>query len=89
MIGGGANSYNVTLWNLTTGNVILTMSGHTNGVLSIKTINNQTIASSSFDHTIKIWNITQGTCIYTLTAHTNTVGGIEFLSTGYLVSSKN
>ncbi|RNA02788.1 serine threonine kinase [Brachionus plicatilis] len=52
---------------------IKTLTGHTDSVLCLLTIDQNTIASGSEDKTIKIWNIKNSYCIKTLTGHTDSV----------------
>ncbi|HEY9643535.1 MAG TPA: serine/threonine-protein kinase [Coleofasciculaceae cyanobacterium] len=47
---------NVKLWNLQTGKLLRTYEGHTDKVVTVAFINNQTIASGSLDKTIRIWD---------------------------------
>jgi WD40 repeat protein len=46
----------VKIWDLISGKLIRTLSGHTDYVLSLARLNNNTLASGSADKSIKIWN---------------------------------
>lgn len=87
----GLDSKDVAVWDLTSGQSLLTLKGHGDTVLSVKFINSNTLASGSCDPNIKIWSLSLGssssyTNTYTFTDHTDCVNGLEYLSTGFLVS---
>lgn len=75
--GGGNEDRLIKLWDPYTGGLVKTLSGHGYNISSIIKIewdkDDQTIASSSFDHTIKIWNSHTQECIKTLSDHTASV----------------
>lgn len=57
----------IKIWVLSTGNVILTLSGHTNEVSSLAwSPNGSEIASASWDGCLEIWSTTTAECISTL-----------------------
>jgi serine/threonine protein kinase len=47
---------NVKLWDLQTGKLLRTYEGHTDKVVAVTFINNQTLASGSLDKSIRIWD---------------------------------
>ena len=58
----------IKLWDLRTGRLIRTLTGHSNWVLSVAiSPDGQMIVSSSMDGTIKLWNLRTGQLIRTLT----------------------
>ncbi len=51
------------------GQLIRTLSGHTNGIwYSVDLLNSQTLVSGSLDQTIKLWNWSTGECLSTIKA---------------------
>ena len=58
----------IRLWNISTGNVLLTLSGHINRITGLQLIDSTTLMSASYDSTIKIWNLASGKLIRTLTS---------------------
>lgn len=47
---------NIKLWNLQTGRLLRTLNGHSDKVVAIAFLNNQTLASGSLDHSLRIWD---------------------------------
>ena len=72
----GNNTY---LFELSSGKVLFTLSGHTSTVTDVSFHTNTTVvASSSSDKTIKLWNTTTGKLIRTLSGHASGVNSIAF-----------
>ncbi|MER3478427.1 MAG: hypothetical protein C4287_20615, partial [Leptolyngbya sp. ERB_1_2] len=66
VIGGGANQ-TIKLWNIETGNVLTTLSGHRDIVRSlVLTPDGKTLISGSGDRTIKIWDLQTSQVIQTI-----------------------
>ena len=66
-----SGSYDTTikLWDITSGKLIRTLTGHTSSILwSIDLLNSQTLVSGSTDETIKLWNWSTGECLSTIQA---------------------
>jgi WD40 repeat protein len=70
----GSYDNTIKIWNLGTGKLQKTLTGHTNGVFSVAiSPNGKTLVSGSSDKTIKIWNLGTGKLQKTLTGHTDGV----------------
>ncbi|NEP88255.1 MAG: hypothetical protein F6K18_16245 [Okeania sp. SIO2C2] len=58
MLASGSNDCTIKVWNLSTGTLITTLTGHTGIITTLAfSPDNQTLASGSDDKTIKIWRI--------------------------------
>ena len=73
----------IKVWNLNTGTVRRTLTGHTQFVYALKVLNNGILVSGSYDKTIKFWDLTDGTLITTL-AQNEGVFSFELLENGDL-----
>ena len=87
--GNDVNSTAIRLWDVSTGDLLFTLSGHANGVLSIAfSPDGKTLASASRDRTIRLWDVSTGDHIRTLTGHTEGVWNVLFSRDGEtLISS--
>jgi len=57
------------LWEVSTGQCLKTLRGHTDKVWSVAfSSDGQTLVSGSQDETVKIWNLKTGECLKTLRA---------------------
>jgi WD40 repeat protein len=63
-------NYSINIWNTTNGQIIQSLQGHTNLVISLIELENQILVSSSLDRTIRIWNLTTGQAIKRLNNQT-------------------
>ncbi|KAJ8078518.1 hypothetical protein PM082_012801 [Marasmius tenuissimus] len=72
-------SYDCTarVWNLETGAVLHTLSGHAEPIRALQ-FDECKLITGSMDHTLKVWDWRRGTCIRTLTGHTNGVVCLNF-----------
>ena len=62
----GSDDYTVKLWDLQTGGVVKTFSGHNGCIRSVSISVDCTIASGSEDDTIHLWDIQTGECHQTI-----------------------
>lgn len=85
LVVGGLASGSIIFWDISTGENMLTLSGHPNAVMALKLISDQILASASRDMTIKLWNLTTGTNYLNLVGHSGAVMSLEYLSSGDLV----
>ena len=69
----------IKLWNITTGKVISTFSGHQSRISSVAfSPDGKTLATASWDKTIKLWNVTTGKVISTFSGHQDRVNSVAF-----------
>ncbi len=63
----GSGDNTIKLWNIPTGQLIRTLTGHTSYIwYSVDLLNSQTLVSGSLDQTIKLWNWSTGECFRTI-----------------------
>ena len=73
-LASGSGDETIRLWDVGTGRVIRTLTGHTFVVWSVSfSPDGQTLASGSYDETIRLWDVGTGRVIRTLTGHTDWV----------------
>lgn len=72
--------------NLTNGQILRNLIGHSNWIMSLKLLKDGRLASASYDETIKIWNYQSGQLLKTLGHHTDSVRGLAVLSNNRLAS---
>lgn len=84
--GWGGNS--VLVWNLTTGQLVAELLGHTDMVLAVAFLpGGQEIVSASRDHTLRHWDWPSGRLIRTLIGHARPVMGLDVSPDGQYVAS--
>ncbi len=84
----GSFDNTIRVWNVDTGECILTLKGHTSYVLSVGFNHDGTkIVSGSVDETIHVWNIDTAECILTLKDHTYDVYSVGFNHDGTKIVS--
>ncbi|KAI9482935.1 MAG: quinon protein alcohol dehydrogenase-like superfamily [Benjaminiella poitrasii] len=75
----GSYDKSVRIWNLETGELLRTLTGHTRCVRALQ-FDEAKLVTGSMDHTLKIWNWQTGKCIRTLEGHTGGVLSLHFNS---------
>ncbi len=60
--------HNVYMWDLGDGQVLQTLTGHSEAVTSLHALGNERLASGSEDLSIKLWSVNDGQCERTFTA---------------------
>jgi WD40 repeat protein len=84
----GSDDRTVKVWNAQTGQVTLTLKGHTYGVLSVAfSPDGKRIVSGNGDKTVKVWNAQTGQETLTLRGHTDDVWGVSFSPDGTRIVS--
>lgn len=80
LLASGSADYTIKIWDLTTGEVQKTLSGHMNDVLCISSTQKLNfIVTGSSDKTIKVWNLSKkfsSACHKTLNGHTDYVWSV-------------
>lgn len=72
-VSGGEDAI-IRLWDIRTGNRLLTCEGHTGGVFSVAMSSDKRyIVSGSGDARVKLWDVESGRCLATRTGHTASV----------------
>ena len=78
----------VRLWDVSTGQMLRTLSGHAGQVMSLAFSPDGTMAvSASADTTIKIWEVSSGRELRTLNGHTDEVMSASFSPDGKMLAS--
>ena len=78
----------IKIWDVTTGENIKTLVGHTDGVYSLSwTFDGKRLASSSNDRAIKIWDVKTGGLLNTLTGHLSPIRSVMWSPNGTLLLS--
>lgn len=80
MLASGSTDKTVQLWNTDTGELMVTFTGHLNGIIALAfSPDGKTLVSGSADGTIKFWNTKTGDPLTThITGHTKSAKSIAF-----------
>lgn len=65
MIASGSHEQTIRLWDIATGELLRTVSGHMGAVLALAFSADSTLISGSQDETIRIWESETGQCLRT------------------------
>lgn len=89
LLAGGGNDKLITIWDMSNGNVTLTLHGHNDYVQGVAwSKDGASLASASADKTILIWDALQGgQPQLTLLGHTDTVYSVAWSPDGSLLAS--
>ena len=69
-VASGSYDKTVKLWDVTSGECLQTLEGHSHDVNSVSFSPDGTkVASGSHDKTVKLWDVTSGECLQTLEGH--------------------
>ena len=87
-LASGSRDKTIKLWDVATGSVLRTLSGHTGRVNSVAfSPDGKILASGSADSTIKLWDAATGGELRTLSGHTRSVLSVAFSPDGRLLAS--
>ena len=88
VLASGADDGTIRLWDTATGDLTVTLEGHTASVTSLSFSPDGTVlASASDDHTVRLWDTATGDLTVTLERHTSWVYSVAFSSDGTRVAS--
>jgi WD40 repeat protein len=79
----------VQIWDVVNYKSKFTLTGHSNNILQLKTLDDGFLASSSWDGSIKIWDITNGKLKYTFSTGQGRVRSLAVLPFDYLASGSD
>jgi WD40 repeat protein len=85
-LASGSGDKTIKLWNVKTGNLLQTLSGLSNPVLSYSP-DGKTLASWSDDKTIKLWDVKTGSLLQTLSGLSNWVKSVAYSPDGQTLAS--
>ncbi len=88
----GSSDNTVRVWDLATGTLVRTLTGHTDGVTDgveavAVTPDGRQIVSGARDNTMRVWDLATGTLVRTLTGHTSTVWAVAVTPDGRQIVS--
>ncbi|HEY9602642.1 MAG TPA: WD40 repeat domain-containing serine/threonine-protein kinase, partial [Allocoleopsis sp.] len=87
-LASGNDDKTIRVWNLETGRVVSTLTGHSQSVKSVAFSPDGTmLASGSDDQTVKLWNLSNFQEIYTFSGHAHAVKSVAFSPDGNLLAS--
>lgn len=83
-----SSSNNLYAWDLSSGRVHHTLTGHTDKVcaVDISKVSSRHVVSAAYDRTIKVWDLLKGYCINTIIFHSN-CNALCFSSDGQTIFS--
>ncbi|HZL88898.1 MAG TPA: protein kinase [Pirellulaceae bacterium] len=78
----------VRVWDVSSGNLVLTLTGHTFWVTDVAfSSDSKHLASASADQTVRVWEIPEGREVLTLRGHTGWVRSVAFSPDGQTLAS--
>ena len=84
----GVLDHFIVIWDIETGESLMTLEGHTNTVKGIAlTPDGKKLVSSSYDKTLKVWDLESGQCLATFEGHKGKVFGLAVTPDGKRVVS--
>ena len=87
-VASGSYDKMVKLWDVTSGECLQTLEGHSDYVTSVTfSPDGMKVASGSWDNAVKMWDATSGECLQTLEGHSWYVNSVSFSPDGTKVAS--
>ncbi|MDA0209522.1 MAG: WD40 repeat domain-containing protein [Cyanobacteria bacterium FC1] len=87
-LAGTTSETTITVWDLTTGQALRTLDGHTLPILALAIApDNQTLLSTGHDRTLHLWNLQTGELKQTLSGHSDWVEALAISPTGDYMAS--
>ncbi len=94
LIASGASDNAIKIWNTASGDLVRTLTGHTDYVSTLAFSPDGTLIASGAggfnspdDHTIKIWRVADGALLNTFSGHTDWVLDLDFAFGGVILGS--
>ena len=85
-----SNDKTIRLWNVASGECMMTLEGHTNEVKSVAfSYDSTNIVSGSIDETVRVWNVESGNCEVTLGGHAHSIYSVAFSNDGRKIKTKH
>ncbi|MCL4299715.1 MAG: protein kinase [Anaerolineae bacterium] len=79
----GSNDKTARLWDIQTGQAVITYTGHTAGVKSVTlSPDGQYVLTGSLDKTARLWDVKTGQAVLTYTGHTEGINAVAFAPNG-------
>ena len=88
LLAGGCSEGAIKLWDVSSGEELQTLQGHTNEIQSVTfSSDSRLLASGSEDGAIKLWDVSMGKELQTLQGHTSQIQSVAFSPDGRLLAS--
>ena len=88
-----SNDNKIKIWNLISGECLLTLTGHTMGVYKIAEMSDNRLVSFASDRTIKVWSLETGECLKTIQIEykpkeKQSIGSIKLISNDIILCGR-